>query len=265
MDFQYICYTSEKQLVKGKLIAPDEDKAVGQLNSLGYQVISIKSLNSISKLGKSLNVSFTAEVKPKEVIMFSRQMALLLESGIDVVTAIDLFRSQASNKAFKGMLEGVIADLRGGTAFSDALAKLPRVFPVMYCRTIAAGEQSGNLDVVLKRMADYMERTNAATKKVKGAMTYPIIVMVVAIVVVAALIFFVFPTFTKLYSTMGAKLPLMTTLLLNFANGALKYGVYFFAALIAIVISVVLYVKTPTGRIKFDKLMLRLPVIGPIV
>ena len=95
MDFQYICYTSEKQLVKGKLIAPDEDKAVGQLNSLGYQVISIKSLNSISKLGKSLNVSFTAEVKPKEVIMFSRQMALLLESGIDVVTAIDLFRSQA--------------------------------------------------------------------------------------------------------------------------------------------------------------------------
>jgi type IV pilus assembly protein PilC len=265
MDFQYICYTSEKQLVKGKLIAPDEDKAVGQLNSLGYQVISIKSLNSISKLGKSLNVSFTAEVKPKEVIMFSRQMALLLESGIDVVTAIDLFRSQASNKAFKGMLEGVIADLRGGTAFSDALAKLPRVFPVMYCRTIAAGEQSGNLDVVLKRMADYMERTNAATKKVKGAMTYPIIVMVVAIVVVAALIFFVFPTFTKLYSTMGAKLPLMTTLLLNFANGALKYGVYFFAALIAIVIGVVLYVKTPTGRIKFDKLMLRLPVIGPIV
>jgi type IV pilus assembly protein PilC len=163
------------------------------------------------------------------------------------------------------MLEGVIADLRGGTAFSDALAKLPRVFPVMYCRTIAAGEQSGNLDVVLKRMADYMERTNAATKKVKGAMTYPIIVMVVAIVVVAALIFFVFPTFTKLYSTMGAKLPLMTTLLLNFANGALKYGVYFFAALIAIVIGVVLYVKTPTGRIKFDKLMLRLPVIGPIV
>ena len=265
MDFQYICYTGEKQLVKGKLVAPDEDKAVGQLNSLGYQVISIKSLNSISKLGKSLNVSFTPEVKPKEVIMFSRQMALLLESGIDVVTAIDLFRSQASNKAFKGILEGVIADLRGGTAFSDALAKLPRVFPVMYCRTIAAGEQSGNLDVVLKRMADYMERTNAATKKVKGAMTYPIIVMVVAIVVVAALIFFVFPTFTKLYSTMGAKLPLMTTLLLNFANGALKYGVYFFAALIAIVIGGVLYVKTPTGRIKFDKLMLRLPVIGPIV
>ena len=143
MDFQYTAYTSEKKVVKGKVAASDEEKAVGQLNSMGYQVLSIKSLGSMGKFRKSLDISFTTLVKPKEVIMFSRQLAILLESGIDIVTAIDLFKSQASNKAFKVILEQLVADLRGGSSFSEALAKFPKVFSTMYCRTIDAGEQSG--------------------------------------------------------------------------------------------------------------------------
>jgi type IV pilus assembly protein PilC len=197
--------------------------------------------------------------------MFSRQLALLLESGIDIVTSIDLFRAQATNKVFKGILEEIIANLRGGSSFSEALSKFPKVFPVMYCRTIAAGEQSGNLDTVLRRMADYMERTATATKKVKSAMTYPIVVLVVAVVVVAALVFFVLPTFTSLYSSMDAKLPAITTALLSFANGATKYGVYVLIVLVALVVGVAMYIKTPLGKINWDRLMLRLPVIGPIV
>jgi type IV pilus assembly protein PilC len=265
MDFQYVAYTSEKKTLKGKLVAPDEAKAVGQLNSLGYQVISIKSIGSLGKLRKSLDISFTAAVKPKEVIMFSRQLALLLESGIDIVTAIDLFKVQAGNKAFKGILEEIVAHLRGGASFSEALAKFPKVFPTMYCRTIAAGEQSGNLDTVLRRMADYMERVAVATKKVKSAMTYPIVVLVVAIVVVAALVFFVMPTFTGLYTTMGAKLPAITKALLSIANGARSYGAYVLIVLVAAIVGVGLYIKTPTGKINWDRFMLRLPVIGPIV
>ena len=197
--------------------------------------------------------------------MFSRQLALLLESGIDIVTAIDLFKVQAGNKAFKGILEEIVAHLRGGASFSEALAKFPKVFPTMYCRTIAAGEQSGNLDTVLRRMADYMERVAVATKKVKSAMTYPIVVLVVAIVVVAALVFFVMPTFTGLYTTMGAKLPAITKALLSIANGARSYGAYVLIVLVAAIVGVGLYIKTPTGKINWDRFMLRLPVIGPIV
>jgi type IV pilus assembly protein PilC len=265
MDYQYVGYTGDKKLVKGKVAAPDEEKAVGQLNSMGYQVISIKSLGSMGKLGKSLDFSFTAQVKPKEVIMFSRQLAILLESGIDIVTAMDLFKTQASNKIFKDMIGEIIADLRGGTSFSDALAKYPKVFPTIYCRTIAAGEQSGNLDMVLKRMADYMEKSDLALKKVKSAMTYPIVVLVVAIVVVAALVFFVMPTFTNLYSSMGAKLPVITTVLLDGAKWAAKYGVYVILIIIAVVIGILVYVRTPKGKINYDRVMLTLPVIGPIV
>jgi type IV pilus assembly protein PilC len=260
MDFQYLAYTSEKKLVKGKVAAPDEEKAVGQLNALGYQVIQVKALNSLAKYSTYLNISLTSPVKLKEIILFSRQLAILLESGIDIVTSIDLYRSQASNKIFKKTLEEIISDLRGGNSFSGALTKFPKIFSTMYCRTIAAGEQSGNLDQVLRRMADYMERTELAAKKVKSAMTYPIIVLVVAIIV-----FIVMPTFTNLYSSLWAKLPTMSRLMLDIASGASKYGLTVLLALIALIIGISIYVRTPTGKINWDGLMLRLPVIGSIV
>jgi type IV pilus assembly protein PilC len=265
MDFKYVAYTGDKKLVNGTLAAPDEDKAVTQLNSQGYQVISIKSTGSVGKISKSLNFSFTPQIKPKEVIMFSRQMAILLESGIDIVTAMDLYKTQAGNKAFRSMIDQIVGELRGGASFSDALARHPKVFSTMYTRTIAAGEQSGNLDSVLRRMADYMERSASAAKKIKGAMTYPIIVICVALVVVMAMVFFVFPTFTSLYSSMGAKLPTITNILLAVANGALHYGLYVIGVVILIILAIVAYVKTPVGKTNFDRLMLRLPVIGPIV
>jgi len=265
MEFQYIAYNTERKITKGRLAAPDEDKAVEQLNAMGYQVLTVKSLGSLGKLTKSLDVSFTKQVTPKEIIMFSRQLALLLDSGIDIVTAMDLFRAQASNKYMRKMLEEIIADLRGGSSFSGALAKFPKIFSTMYCRTIAAGEQSGNLDTVLKRLAEYMERTAAASKKVKSAMTYPIVVMVVAVIVVIVLVYFVMPTFTSLYSSMNAKLPAISQALMNIASGAAKYGIFVIIILVAITIGAFMYTRTPKGKIALDGLALRLPVIGSII
>jgi type IV pilus assembly protein PilC len=265
MDFKYVAYTADKKLVNGHLSAPDEEKAVTQLNYLNYQVISIKSSGSLANLNKSLNFSFGSQVKPKEIIMFSRQMAILIESGIDIVTAIDLFKTQVKNKVFAGILEDVVASLRGGSSLSDALAKFPKEFTTMYCRTIAAGEQSGNLDMVLKRMAEYLEKSALAEKKVKSALTYPIIVLVASVVVVAILVLFVLPTFTSLYSQLGAKLPLMTKLLLDVASWGTKYGLIVLGLMIAAIVGTFVYTKTPAGRINWDTLMLRLPVVGPIV
>jgi type IV pilus assembly protein PilC len=265
MEYQYEAYTTDKRRVKGSLVAPSEEKAISQLTAVGYQVLNIKLLSPVMRFIKSLDISFTSGVKPKEVIMFSRQLALLLESGIDIVSGLDLFKTQASNRVFRKMLEEIIADLRGGTAFSEALAKFPKVFPVMYHRTISAGEQSGNLDAVLRRMADYMERSALASKKVKSAMTYPTVVLVISIVVVAVLVFFVMPTFSSLYASMGAQLPAISKAMMSIAEGAAKYGGYVLLALIALIIGVFLYVRTPAGRVNFDRMLLRLPVIGPIV
>jgi type IV pilus assembly protein PilC len=265
MDFKYVAYTADKKLVNGNLTDVDEEKAVLQLNNRGYQVISIKSSGSLAKLNKSLNFSLGSQVKPKEIIMFSRQMAILVESGIDIVTAIDLFKTQVKNKAFLGILDDVVASLRGGAALSDSLAKFPKEFSTMYCRTIAAGEQSGNLDMVLKRMADYLEKSALAEKKVKSALTYPIIVLVASVVVVAILVLFVLPTFTTLYSQLGAKLPLMTTMLLDVARWGTKYGLIVLGLMVAVIVGTFIYVKTPSGKVNWDTLMLRLPVVGSIV
>ena len=118
----------------------DQIGTFSQLTAAGYQVLNIQVLSPVMRFIKSLDVSFTTPVKPKEVIMFSRQLALLLESGIDIVSALDLFKAQASNRAFQAVLEAIIADLRAGTSFSTALSKFPKIFPAMFYRTIAAGE-----------------------------------------------------------------------------------------------------------------------------
>jgi type IV pilus assembly protein PilC len=265
MDFKYVAHTGDKKLVKGQLKAVDEEKAVSQLNSMGYRVISVKSSGSLTNLNKTLNFSFGSQVKPKEIIMFSRQMAILIESGIDIVTAIDLFKTQVQNKVFRGIMDDVVASLRGGSSLSDALAKFPKEFTTMYCSTIAAGEQSGNLDTVLKRMADYLEKSALAEKKVKSALTYPIIVLVASVVVVAILVLFVLPTFTSLYSQLGANLPLMTKLLLDVASWGTKYGLIVLGFMVAVIVGTFIYVKTPAGKLNWDTLVLRLPVVGPIV
>ncbi len=208
MDYQYIAYNQDNKLVKGKLSASSEAEVMSHFNSIGYKIINLKSSSpQISKVQKSLSFSFTPQVKQKEVIMLSRQLALLIESGIDIVTALDLLKAQTSNRVMKEILGKVVVDLHAGNSFSTALGKFPKVFPTMYHRSIAAGEQGGNLGVVLRRMAEYLERSSAAAKKVKSALTYPIIVGVVAIVAAAVIVFFVLPTFTTLYSQMGAKLP----------------------------------------------------------
>ena len=266
MEYTYTVSTRERKLVKGRLNAATEAEAAGKLLQSGYQVLSIKSSGDWQvRLQQALKFSFTAAVKPKEVIMFSRQLALLIDSGIDIVTALELLSSQTANRGMKSILESVVSDLRGGSAFSTALSRYPKVFPVMYHRSIAAGEQGGNLSVVLRRMADYMERSEAAAKKVKGALTYPITVFILAIVVAIVLVFFVLPTFTTLYASMGADLPAMSKALIGGAKWLTKYGAYIIVAVLGGLIAGFLYIKTPNGRNWWDRLILRSPVVGYIV
>ncbi len=262
MDFQYIAYTVDKKLVKGKLSATDEAAAASLLNYGGYQLVSLRTMTSFLNLG-----SFTgrfSRIKPKEIVMFSRQLALLLESGTDIVTALELLQGQATNRGLRAVVGQVASDIRGGTSLSTALSKHPRAFPELYHRTIAAGEQGGNLEVVLRQMADHMERSVLTEKKIKNALTYPIILGVVAIVVVAILVVFVMPTFINLYGAFGVQLPAPTRILLDASAWLIHYGLFIILGLFAVIIVGYLYIRTPAGRYQFDKLMLTMPVIGRI-
>jgi len=203
-------------------------------------------------------------VKPTEIILFYRQLALLLESGIDIVTSLELLQSQASNRALKRVLGEVISDLRGGIQLSAALGKHPEIFSPIFCQSLRVGEQSGGLEIMLRQIADYMEKEVAAAKGIKSAMMYPLVASILTIIVIGVLVVFVLPAFGKLYSALGAELPLITKILIDTASKLQSYGVYLLLAILGVIGLAFVYVKTPDGRYKLDKLILRLPLVGRV-
>jgi len=263
MDYAYTAYTEDKKLVRGKVSATTEEAASELLSYGGYRVISLKSVTPLINKEK-LMASFS-RVKPQEVVMFSRQLALLLEAGTDIVTSLDLLQDQMTSETLRNIIREMASDIRGGSSLSAALSKHPRAFSQMYYRAIAAGEQGGNLEVVLRQMADYIEKAVITQKQIRGALTYPIIVIVAAIAVVFILVTFVFPTFAGLYSQFGAQLPLSTRILIAITNFSRSYGLYVLLGLLVAVVVLYLYIRTPAGRYRWDGLMLRMPVFGRIV
>ena len=156
MDFAYTAYTEDKKLVQGKVSAISEEAATELLGYGGYRVVTLKKVVPLFNKEKLL-ASFS-HIKPAEVIMFSRQLALLLESGTDIVTSLDLLQDQITSQTLRNIVGEVASDIRGGSSLSMALDKHPQAFSTMYSQAIAAGEQGGNLEVVLRQMADYIER-----------------------------------------------------------------------------------------------------------
>jgi len=262
MEYAYVAYTEDRRLVKGKLSATGEEAAANLLSYGGYQVVSLKQIVPFFNTEK-LAAAFS-RIKPREIIMFSRQFALLLEAGTDIVTSLELLQSQVTNRTLKKIIGDVASDIRGGTSLSVALSRYPRAFSSIYHRAIAAGEQGGNLEIVLRQMADYMERAVNTEKKVKSALTYPIIVAIVAILVIGLLVTFVLPTFVSLFGAFGADLPLATRMLIALTDWLGQYGVYLVGAIAVVAVLGFSYIRTPAGKYQWHKLSLRLPVLGRI-
>ncbi len=262
MDFSYVAYTEDERLVKGKVSATNEEAAANLLSYGGFQVVSLKE--AVRFFDREKLLGRFSRIKSMEIVLFSRQLALLLESGTDIVTSLELLQSQVTNQTLKRIIGEVASDIRGGSSLSAALKKHPRAFPEMYHRAISAGEQAGNLEIVLRQMADYMERRATTGKRVKNALTYPFIVIIVAIIVIALLVTFVLPSFTDLYSSFDAELPLITRMLIGFTDWFSQYGLYIVLMIVAAVVIGFVYIKTPAGKYQWDKLSLSLPILGRI-
>lgn len=262
MDFEYLAYTKERQLLKGKISAASEEAAINTLNYSDLRVMSLKTVTPFFNLGK-LTDAFTT-IKPKEVVMFSRQLALLLESGTNLVAALELLQAQIANRGLRKMVNEIITDVRGGAKLSQAMSKHPKAFSKLYSRTIAVGEETGNLEQVLRQMADYSEKQAGAASKVKSAMIYPVIILVLVILVIAIMVFFVMPNFMSLYGALGAQLPVATRALLAASGFLLNYWWTILLAVLGIAAGLYAYIKTPAGRYWWDSLKLKMPLLGPV-
>ena len=263
MNYQYVVRTEDNRVVKGKLSASSEEAAVDMLAYGGYSVLSLKEVVPFFRAGK-LGMELTSGVKPLELIMFSRQLALLMESGTDVVTSLDLLEAQSENRALRKILKVVVSDVRGGAPLSEAMSRHGRLFPALYYRLVAVGEKTGTLEIVLRRAADYLERSYLTRKSVKNALTYPVVVILVAIVVIGILVTYVLPSFMGLYESFDAELPATTRALLAFTHWSQAYGLYVAVGTLALVAIVFLWSRTPSGSLIWARWMLTMPRVGRI-
>ncbi|NDY42807.1 type II secretion system F family protein [Dissulfurirhabdus thermomarina] len=209
------------------------------------------------------NVAFLQpKVKTKDVVVFTRQLSTMIDAGLPLIQALDVLATQQENKTFQVILKGIKADVEGGGTFADALRKHPKQFDGLYCNMVQAGEIGGNLDEVLNRLAEYMEKAERLKAKVKSAMTYPAIVLCIAGGVLAVIMIFVIPTFEKMFADFGGALPGPTQLVIDISKLVKKY---FLAGIGAAVVAVFLfkrYYATDAGRKVVDRLLLKAPVFG---
>ena len=258
--FEWSGKTSKGLIESGELTANSKEEVIAQLRKRNITPTLIKQKEKTSPLGK---LSFGGGVNDKDIVVFTRQFATMIDAGLPLVQALDILSAQVENKTLARALSVIKADVESGSTYADALRKHPKVFTDLYANMVAAGESGGILDTILNRLAAYIEKAMKLKKKVKGAMIYPIVVSTIAVGVIAIIMIFVVPTFSKMFATMGGTLPLPTLLVMKLSN--FLAGIGGLILLIVIVAFVVAYIqvrKTEGGRRVTDAIFLKLPIFG---
>ncbi len=262
MPYTYLAYTADGQETQGTLDVESEQAAERILWDRKLTIASLERART--RLNLAAMFPTILGPRPQDVILFSRQLATLSESGVALPSALRLLSGQVTNKEFGRVIGEIEEDIHMGTSLNEAMAKHPLIFPPLYCRMISVGERSGNLGLVLRQLATYLEKSQATLTRVRGAMAYPAFVLALAVFVVLILINFTMPPMIGLFEEFGAELPLPTRLLLALTKFSSQYGVYVFAGLVALALFAFLYVRQPAGRRLLDQIMLKLPIIGKV-
>ncbi|HDS15939.1 MAG TPA: type II secretion system F family protein [Proteobacteria bacterium] len=246
--------------VKGELEAVSENIVIMSLRKQGISDLKIR------KKPKDIEINlpfFKASVPDKDVVVFTRQFATMINSGLPIIQCLEIQSTQQENKEFKKVLTNIKENVEKGETLADALRRHDKVFDPLYANMVEAGETGGALDVILGRLAFFMEKNLKLKKKVKGALVYPASVVAVAIIVIAIMMIFVIPSFQKMFSGFGAELPLLTQIIVNLSAFLRNNIIFIVAALFSAVFSLrKVYAKSEKAHFFFDNLFLKLPIFG---
>jgi len=249
---------------KGDMEAPNEAAVTATLRRQGIQPSKIK------ERGKGLDVEIklpgmTPKVTTKDLVVFTRQFATMIDAGLPLVQCLDILGKQQDNKTFKKILAEVKESVESGSTFADALKKHPAAFDELYVNLVAAGEIGGILDTILNRLAAYIEKALKLKKKVKSAMTYPTTIVGIAFVVIAVILIFVIPAFEKMFADFGGALPTPTQLVINLSNFIQKYILVIIGGIVLFIYVFKRIYRTTKGRESIDDIALKLPVMGILI
>jgi len=234
--------------------------------SLTLQREQIK-VSDISRKRTEIHIPFLERrsVKPKELAIYSRQLSVLIDAELPLIQSLNILAEQAKNKYFKKVIEAIREDVEAGSTLNQAKRKFPRVFDDLYCNLIASGEQSGSLDIMLRRLAEFLEKIVKLKSQVKQAMIYPSTIVVFAIIVVIFMMWQVIPVFANIFTELGATLPGLTAFVLAVSYFVQKYIIFIFLGIIAFIFLIRYARKTEKGRKIFDKMLLKLPLFGTLL
>jgi len=259
VTYQYSAKDKFGHNVSGILEAAGETEAAELLHNKEMTVLSIQQTKSSPFRLKD------KKIKPDDLVVFSRQLATMVDTGIPLVQALGILGEQIENPNFKKVVLGVRQDIEAGMNFCEALSKHPNVFSELFINMSKAGEASGMLDEVLDRLATYLEKTAALARKIKASMVYPIVVVSMAILITAVLLLKVVPTFKGIFEILGGQLPLPTRILIGVSDALGRYFIFMVAVIVLLVFLFKRYASTEKGRYNIDAKILKVMIIGPLV
>ena len=256
--FRYVAKENTGKTVSGVLEYSDKASLVDALRKRGLVIISINEARKKKLIGG-------AKVKLEEVVIFSRQLATMVDSGIPLVQAMDILHDQIEKSVFKNITATIRDDIEGGFNFSDALSKHPSVFSPLYINMVRAGESSGALDDILDRLASYLEKANKLQRKVKSSLVYPAVVVTMAVLITLVMLLKVIPTFKGIFGMLGGTLPLPTRILILVSDTLRNMFLYVVGVVVVAGFLLKRYIATKQGRSVFDSMTLRMPIIGQLL
>lgn len=260
--YQWVGKNRNNEVQKGEIDLASEDAVRNHLTRIRITPTRIK------KKPKDLfeNVAFLQPpIKEQDIIIFSRQFSTMIDAGLPIIQCLDILYSQQENKTFKNMLKDIKESVEGGQTLAEALRKYPKQFDDLFVNMVAAGEAGGILDTILRRLSAYMEKAAKLKAQVKGAMTYPIITIIVAILVVGVILVFVIPVFQEMFEGLGGDLPVPTKIVVAMSDFAKDKVLYLIIGAVIFFYAFSRYKKTAKGRLTVDATALKLPVIGSLL
>ncbi len=259
--FQWSGKTLKGTIASGEVVAASREDVIAQLRRKNITATIVTE-----KVAKKKLWGFGGGVGDKDIAVFTRQFATMIDAGLPLVQGLEILSEQVENKNLARALTMIKADVEAGSTYADALRKHPRIFTELYVNMVAAGEAGGILDTILNRLAAYIEKAMKLKKKVKGAMIYPVVVTSVAVLVIAVIMIFVIPTFSKLFLSLGGTLPLPTRIVISISKLLAGIGGTIIAgSIIGFVIFIRQVRKTENGKRMIDAILLKFPIFGVLL